>query len=191
MGANRLLHPAPLAPPSAHASVPIPAPALAPVHRGWTRSSGSRTDQRGVKVVPAGRQIWSAFAGPARRGRSSSAVALVLGKNSRDRGVDTEAWSAGRPRTRWRYCRGRLGGRYEVLAHPWLHDVLRRQTLRGATRFGKPGPSGSDRRPCWSGRILSAMPSVPVRGCGPPLLPSAQSSMSKSARLPTGTSGLE
>ncbi|MFJ9351769.1 helix-turn-helix domain-containing protein [Streptomyces sp. NPDC101237] len=131
--------PPPPAPPAA--PTPAPAPAPAPVQRGRTPGGGARPDQRGVKVVAAGRRVRAASAPDPLAGRISSAVATVLDEHGGDVAVATEALvRRAIPDAMALLDQSRLGGRYDVVAHPWLPDVLRKQSARGADQVWEARP---------------------------------------------------
>ena len=92
---------------------------------------------RGVKVVPVGRRLRSADTPDA----IGSAVAAALAAHSGD--VDAAAAALAKraiPDAMALLDATRKGGRYDVIAHPWLPDILRKQTSRGADRIWEARP---------------------------------------------------
>ncbi|MGC0327559.1 transcriptional regulator with XRE-family HTH domain [Streptomyces sp. SAI-170] len=82
----------------------------------------------GVKVVPVGRRLKTADT-PDLIG---SAVAGALAEHSGDVEAATKALvKRAIPDAMALLDHSRKGGRYEVVAHPWLPDVLRKQSSRG------------------------------------------------------------
>ncbi|MEU2619524.1 helix-turn-helix transcriptional regulator [Streptomyces sp. NPDC007157] len=96
---------------------------------------------RGVKVVAVGRRVRPADAPDPLAARISSAVAAALAEH----GGDVAAASAALvkhaiPDAMTLLDQSRVGGRYEVVAHPWLPEVLRKQTARGADQVWEARP---------------------------------------------------
>ncbi|MCG7205649.1 helix-turn-helix transcriptional regulator [Streptomyces arenae] len=113
-----------LDPADCNATTPAPASATVP-------------PRRGVKVVPVGRRLKSADA-PDLIG---SAVAAALAEHSGDVEAATAALvKRAIPDAMALLDHSRMGGRYEVVAHPWLPDVLRKQTSRGADQIWEARP---------------------------------------------------
>ncbi|MDQ1022670.1 hypothetical protein QF035_000252 [Streptomyces umbrinus] len=92
----------------------------------------------GVKVVPVGRRVQAASDTPDLIG---SAVAAALAEHA----GDVEAATAvlvkrAIPDAMALLDHTRKGGRYDVVAHPWLPDILRKQTARGADQIWEARP---------------------------------------------------
>ncbi|MFF4308473.1 helix-turn-helix domain-containing protein [Streptomyces sp. NPDC001601] len=120
---------------------PAPASAPAPVQRGQDRTGGPRQAPRGVKVVAAGRRVRPAGAPDPLAGRISSAVAAALREHGGDVTAATEALvKRAIPDAMALLDQARLGGRYDIVAHPWLPDVLRKQSARGADQIWEARP---------------------------------------------------
>ncbi|WP_413755266.1 helix-turn-helix transcriptional regulator [Streptomyces sp. MMBL 11-3] len=128
--------------PAPHTAPRPPAPAQAPIPR--TASAPAREPVRagsGVRVVPVGRRVRAVPAAPDRIG---AAVAAALA----DHGGDTEAATAALvkraiPDAMALLDDTRKGGRYDVVAHPWLPDILRKQSARGADQVWEARPKWS------------------------------------------------
>ncbi|SEF18983.1 helix-turn-helix transcriptional regulator [Streptomyces sp. Ag109_O5-10] len=121
------------------APAPEPAPAL--VQRGQSRTGGAGQGSRGVKVVAAGRRVKPADAPDPLAGRIASAVAAALGEHGGDVAAATAALvKRAIPDAMALLDQARLGGRYDIVAHPWLPDVLRKQTARGADQVWEARP---------------------------------------------------
>ncbi|WP_369192429.1 helix-turn-helix domain-containing protein [Streptomyces sp. R08] len=104
-----------------------PAPASRPV-----RQAG-----RGVKVVPVGRRMQSADTPDL----IASAVTAALAEHAGDVEAATAALvKRAIPDAMALLDHTRKGGRYDVVAHPWLPDVLRKQTARGADQIWEARP---------------------------------------------------
>ncbi|MGW2964951.1 helix-turn-helix domain-containing protein [Streptomyces sp. NPDC001220] len=127
---------------------PQPAPAPAPAAAvpaasvpGRGRAEGARQASRGVKVVAAGRRVQPADAPDPLAGRIISAVAAALGEHGGDVAEATAALvKRAIPDAMALLDQSRKGGRYDVVAHPWLPDVLRKQTARGADQVWEARP---------------------------------------------------
>ncbi|CCK32743.1 dihydrolipoamide S-succinyltransferase [Streptomyces davaonensis JCM 4913] len=92
---------------------------------------------RGVKVVPVGRRLKTADA-PDLIG---SAVASTLAEHSGDVEAATKALvRRAIPDAMALLDHSRKGGRYDVVAHPWLPEILRKQTARGADQVWEARP---------------------------------------------------
>ncbi|WAU82330.1 helix-turn-helix domain-containing protein [Streptomyces sp. Qhu-G9] len=118
--------PAPLAGPQQPPPAEKPLPAVKP-----GRVSG-------VKVVPVGRRAQAASETPDLIG---AAVAAALA----DHAGDVEAATAALvkraiPDAMALLDHTRKGGRYDVVAHPWLPDILRKQSARGADHVWEARP---------------------------------------------------
>ncbi|MER6441258.1 helix-turn-helix transcriptional regulator [Streptomyces sp. NPDC001185] len=101
------------------------------------RQSG-RGDGGGVKVAPVGRRVQATTDIPDPVG---SAVAAAL----EEHGGDVEAATAALvkraiPDAMALLDHTRKGGRYDIVAHPWLPDILRKQTARGADQVWEARP---------------------------------------------------
>ncbi|MQY37016.1 hypothetical protein SRB17_50180 [Streptomyces sp. RB17] len=93
--------------------------------------------EAGVRIVPVGRRLKSADA-PDLIG---SAVAAALAEHSGDVEAATQALvKRAIPDAMALLEHSRKGGRYEVIAHPWLPDVLRKQSSRGADQIWEARP---------------------------------------------------
>ncbi|WP_329288951.1 helix-turn-helix domain-containing protein [Streptomyces pseudovenezuelae] len=108
----------------------LPAPEAAP-------RSPAASPARGVKVVPAGRRVQPADT-PDLIG---SAVAAALDQHSGDVEAATAALvKRAIPDAMALLDDSRKGGRYDVVAHPWLPDILRKQSARGADQIWEARP---------------------------------------------------
>ncbi|MEX1655042.1 helix-turn-helix domain-containing protein [Streptomyces pseudovenezuelae] len=107
-----------------------PAPEAAP-------TGPAASPARGVKVVPAGRRVQPADT-PDLIG---SAVAAALDQHSGDVEAATAALvKRAIPDAMALLDDSRKGGRYDVVAHPWLPDILRKQSARGADQIWEARP---------------------------------------------------
>ncbi|MGY4983960.1 helix-turn-helix domain-containing protein [Streptomyces sp. 900105755] len=123
------------------APAPSPPPARAVAQRGRGRTGRPGQGSRGVKVVAAGRRVRPADAPDPLAGRISSAVAAALGEHSGDVEAATAALvKRAIPDAMELLDQSRLGGRYDIVAHPWLPDVLRKQSARGADQIWEARP---------------------------------------------------
>jgi hypothetical protein len=94
----------------------------------------------GVKVVPVGRRLKTADTPDV----IGSAVAAALAAHSGDVEAATAALvKRAIPDAMALLDETRKGGRYDVVAHPWLPDVLRKQTARGADQIWEARPKWS------------------------------------------------
>ncbi|GGJ65702.1 helix-turn-helix domain-containing protein [Streptomyces brasiliensis] len=92
---------------------------------------------RGVRVVPVGRRMQSADT-PDLIG---SAVAAALAEHSGDVEAASKALvKRAIPDAMALLDHSRKGGRYDVVAHPWLPDVLHKQSSRGADQIWEARP---------------------------------------------------
>jgi transcriptional regulator with XRE-family HTH domain len=93
---------------------------------------------RDVKVVPVGRRVQAASDTPDLIG---SAVAAALAEHAGDVEAATAALvKRAIPDAMALLDHSRKGGRYDVVAHPWLPDILRKQTARGADQIWEARP---------------------------------------------------
>ena len=92
---------------------------------------------RGVKVVPVGRRMQTADT-PDLIG---SAVTAALAEHAGDVEAATKALvKRAIPDAMALLDHTRKGGRYDIVAHPWLPDVLRKQSSRGADEIWEARP---------------------------------------------------
>jgi transcriptional regulator with XRE-family HTH domain len=92
---------------------------------------------RGVEVVPVGRRLKTADT-PDLIG---SAVAAALAQHAGDVEAATAALvKRAIPDAMTLLDETRKGGRYDIVAHPWLPDILRKQTARGADQIWEARP---------------------------------------------------
>ncbi len=90
-----------------------------------------------VRVVPVGRRLRTADSPDL----IASAVAAVLDEHSGDVEAATKALvKRAIPDAMALLDHSRKGGRYDVIAHPWLPDILRKQTARGADQIWEARP---------------------------------------------------
>ncbi|MFD9195108.1 multiprotein-bridging factor 1 family protein [Streptomyces phaeochromogenes] len=95
----------------------------------------------GVKVVPVGRRVQAASDTPDLIG---SAVAAALAEHAGDVEAATAALiKRAIPDAMALLDHTRKGGRYDVVAHPWLPDILRKQSARGADQVWEARPKWS------------------------------------------------
>ncbi|WP_405541024.1 helix-turn-helix domain-containing protein [Streptomyces phaeochromogenes] len=124
---------------------PVPAQAEKPAPRTAPRQSAPAGKPEraagGVKVVPVGRRVQAASDTPDLIG---SAVAAALAEHSGDVEAATAALiKRAIPDARALLDHTRKGGRYDVVAHPWLPDILRKQSARGADQVWEARPKWS------------------------------------------------
>lgn len=128
--------PEPAAEPRASARetpAPAPRPTSATAPQRVVRSPG-----RGMKVVPVGRRAQAASDMPDLIG---DAVAGALAETSGDVEAATAALvKRAIPDAMALLDETRKGARYDVVAHPWVPDILRKQTARGADRIWEGRP---------------------------------------------------
>ncbi|MDH6612335.1 transcriptional regulator with XRE-family HTH domain [Streptomyces sp. SAI-208] len=97
----------------------------------------ARPAPRGVQVVPVGRRVRAADSADL----IASAVAASLDQHSGDVEAATAALvRRAIPDAMALLDDSRKGGRYDVVAHPWLPDILRKQTARGADQIWEARP---------------------------------------------------
>ncbi|MFE2889491.1 helix-turn-helix domain-containing protein [Streptomyces sp. NPDC059272] len=132
-------------------AAPAPEPAPEPAGRFEARRP-AQTDRpvrqagRGVKVVPVGRRMQ----GAGTPDLITSTVTAVLTEHAGDAEAATAALvKRAIPDAMALLDHTRKGGRYDIVAHPWLPDVLRKQTARGADQV-------------WEGRPKWARPELPA-----------------------------
>ncbi|WP_406429987.1 helix-turn-helix domain-containing protein [Streptomyces sp. NBC_00631] len=122
---------------------PAPAPTAAPAAGARDRgcAASARPGSRGVRVVAAGRRVRPADAPDPLAGRISSAVEAALGEYGGDvTGATAALVKRAIPDAMALLDQARKGGRYDVVAHPWLPDVLRKQSARGADQVWEARP---------------------------------------------------
>ncbi|MFD3307164.1 multiprotein-bridging factor 1 family protein [Streptomyces sp. NPDC058694] len=116
-----------------------PAPRTAPRQPAPAGKPGRAAS--GVKVVPVGRRVQAASDTPDLIG---SAVAAALAEHSGDVDAATAALiKRAIPDAMALLDHTRKGGRYDVVAHPWLPDILRKQSARGADQIWEARPKWS------------------------------------------------
>ena len=94
-----------------------------------------------MKVVPVGRRVQAASDTPDLIG---SAVAAALAEHAGDVEAATAALiKRAIPDAMALLDHTRKGGRYDVVAHPWLPDILRKQSARGADQVWEARPKWS------------------------------------------------
>ncbi|MFF4260288.1 helix-turn-helix domain-containing protein [Streptomyces sp. NPDC001663] len=112
-------------------------PAPRPEPRRAQPSGRQRQVGRGVKVVPVGRRMQTADT-PDLIG---SAVTAALSEHAGDVDAATQALlKRAIPDAMALLDHTRKGGRYDIVAHPWLPDVLRKQSSRGADQIWEARP---------------------------------------------------
>ncbi|WP_328491665.1 helix-turn-helix domain-containing protein [Streptomyces sp. NBC_00414] len=127
--------PAPAVPVPAQPEKPEPAVRTAP--RQSAPAGKPRPAASGVKVVPVGRRLQTADT-PDRIG---SAVTAALAEHTGDVEAATAALvKRAIPDAMALLDHTRKGGRYDVVAHPWLPDILRKQSARGADQVWEARP---------------------------------------------------
>nr|WP_168720442.1 helix-turn-helix domain-containing protein [Streptomyces sp. SAT1]ANO42224.1 transcriptional regulator [Streptomyces sp. SAT1] len=128
---------APAPPPARDSGARTPRTAARPA--GRPPAGGDRGDRGGVPIVPVGRRAQAASAGetdPVAR-----AVAEALAKHSGDVEAATAALvRRAIPDAMALLDHTRKGGRYDIVAHPWLPDVLHKQSARGADQIWEARP---------------------------------------------------
>ncbi|MFJ6393920.1 helix-turn-helix domain-containing protein [Streptomyces sp. NPDC091972] len=101
-------------------------------------AAGQSRAAHGVKVVPVGRRAQAASDTPDLIG---STVAAALDEHAGDVEAATAALvKRAIPDAMALLDHTRKGGRYDVVAHPWLPDILRKQTARGADQIWEARP---------------------------------------------------
>ncbi|GAA1013208.1 helix-turn-helix domain-containing protein [Streptomyces thermogriseus] len=100
-------------------------------------AGGPEGAARGVKVVPAGRRVRTADTPDL----IAAAVAQALEAHSGDAEAATRALvKRAIPDAMALLDATRKGGRYDIIAYPWLPDILRKQTARGADQIWEARP---------------------------------------------------
>ncbi|WP_331765025.1 helix-turn-helix transcriptional regulator (plasmid) [Streptomyces sp. NBC_01384] len=116
---------------------PATAPAATPVASSPARPAAVRPG-KGVRIVAAGRRAQPADAEP---DLIRQAVTEALTQHSGDVEAATAALvKRAIPDAMALLDHTRKGGRYDVVAHPWLPDVLRKQSARGADQVWEARP---------------------------------------------------
>ncbi|MET9913566.1 helix-turn-helix transcriptional regulator [Streptomyces sp. NPDC006476] len=125
----------------AECAAPTPAPAVVPPPALVASSPAQPTTVRagkGVRIVAAGRRAQPADAEP---DLIRQAVTEALTQHSGDVEAATAALlKRAIPDAMALLDATRKGGRYDVVAHPWLPEVLRKQTARGADQIWEARP---------------------------------------------------
>ncbi|MGW1534475.1 helix-turn-helix domain-containing protein [Streptomyces aureus] len=134
----------PPAPAPEQVAAPQPAPAeraaskQRPVQPERAGRQIGRAAGRGVKVTAVGRRVQEASDVPDLIG---SAVAAALAEHGGDADAATAALvKKAIPDAMALLDHTRKGGRYDIVAHPWLPDILRKQTARGADQIWEARP---------------------------------------------------
>ncbi|MFD6826060.1 multiprotein-bridging factor 1 family protein [Streptomyces sp. NPDC060085] len=125
----------PPVPPARSQAVPGQRPGR-PARAGW--QGGRAAAATGVKVAPVGRRVQVAtdIVDPI-----GSAVAAVLEEHAGDVEAATAALvKRAIPDAMALLDHTRKGGRYDIVAHPWLPDILRKQSARGADQVWEARP---------------------------------------------------
>ncbi|MGW2748116.1 helix-turn-helix domain-containing protein [Streptomyces sp. NPDC001450] len=117
---------------------PPPAEPAAPSPARRTAQGSVRAPGQGVKIVPTGRRVQAASEMPDLIG---DAVAAALAEHS----GDVEAAAAALikraiPDAMALLDATRKGGRYDIVAHPWMPDILRKQSARGSDQVWEARP---------------------------------------------------
>ncbi|MFI1168013.1 helix-turn-helix domain-containing protein [Streptomyces sp. NPDC020801] len=103
-------------------------------------ADGPGQTARGVKVVPVGRRLQTADT----QDLIGSAVTAALAQHSGDVEAATAALvKRAIPNAMALLDATRKGGRYDIVAHPWLPDILRKQTAHGADQIWEARPKWS------------------------------------------------
>lgn len=128
----------PAAAPEPQAPAPRSVPSTAQRPSGSAPQRVVRSPGRGMKVVPVGRRAQAASDVPDLIG---DAVAGALAEHSGDVDAATAALvKRAIPDAMALLDETRKGARYDVVAHPWVPDILRKQTARGADRIWEGRP---------------------------------------------------
>ncbi|MFJ3336131.1 helix-turn-helix domain-containing protein [Streptomyces sp. NPDC086766] len=129
-------------PPAPERAAPEPLPA-SPARPGHHRRGPGPHEP--VPVVPAGRRLRAASDTPDLIGRAVAAALAEHGGDLAEAGAALVKRAI--PDAMALLDETRKGGRYDVVAHPWIPDVLRKQSARGADRIW-------EARPKWARREL-------------------------------------
>ncbi|MET7780385.1 helix-turn-helix transcriptional regulator [Streptomyces mirabilis] len=117
---------------------PVSEPALQQTSRQSAPAKRQDRAARGVRVVPVGRRVQAASD---TRDLVGSAVAAALAEHAGDVEAATAALvKRAIPDAMALLDHTRKGGRYDIVAHPWLPDILRKQTARGADQVWEARP---------------------------------------------------
>lgn len=120
------------------ASAPEPAAKAATEEQRQPRPAGRVGTGQNVKIVPVGRRAQPADATPDLIGQ---AVTQAVAEHAGDVEKATEALlKRAIPDAMALLDATRRGGRYDVVAHPWLPDILRKQSARGADQIWEARP---------------------------------------------------
>ncbi|KPI20967.1 helix-turn-helix domain protein [Actinobacteria bacterium OK006] len=120
------------------AEKPVSGPAPQQTSRQSAPTERQDRASRGVKVVPVGRRVQAASDTPDLIG---SAVAAALAEHAGDVEAATAALvKRAIPDAMALLDHTRKGGRYDIVAHPWLPEILRKQTARGADQVWEARP---------------------------------------------------
>ncbi|MET8858665.1 helix-turn-helix transcriptional regulator [Streptomyces sp. NPDC004579] len=130
---------APAAPPSGDPEPPDPAPTPAPASRPAALASKDRPGQtRTVKTVRAGGRVQTTDDAP---DLIADAVSAALTEHHGDVEAATAALvKRAIPNAMILLDATRKGGRYDIVAHPWIPDILRKQSAKGADRIWEARP---------------------------------------------------
>lgn len=121
------------APPTKTEAPANPAPAEAPATTTTPTESA-----KPVKIVPVGRRVQPASELPDLIGDT---VAAALAEHAGDVDAATAALvKRAIPDAMALLDETRKGGRYDIVAHPWIPDILRKQTARGADQIWEARP---------------------------------------------------
>lgn len=136
-----------LDPADCQAADPVPETEPAGFHESTARNQSRRSHsashqpqprtERGTRIVPTGRRVKTADSPD----MIASAVAAALAEHSGDVEAATKALvKRGIPDAMALLDHSRIGGRYDVIAHPWMPDILRKQSARGADQIWEARP---------------------------------------------------
>ncbi|MEV5016645.1 multiprotein-bridging factor 1 family protein [Streptomyces sp. NPDC053780] len=131
------------APANPAACAPQPAAAQATEGRHRTprepRPAGRTGNGQNIRIVPAGRRAQPADA--ATPDLIGQAVTRAVAEHAGDLEKATEALiKRAIPDAMALLESTRIGGRYDIVAHPWLPDILRKQSARGADHIWEARP---------------------------------------------------
>jgi transcriptional regulator with XRE-family HTH domain len=127
------------APAAAAPEPPDPAPTPAPASRPAALASKARPGQtRTVKTVRAGGRVQTTGDAP---DLIADAVSAALAEHHGDVEAATAALvKRAIPNAMILLDATRKGGRYDIVAHPWIPGILRKQTAKGADRIWEARP---------------------------------------------------